>query len=186
MTDSSSSQSRLSNRKFLLYVAIGATLATVVLSAVGMVKSGTNGSLPAADAQPSPPPTPTKKPAAPFATDEHGFINSAARCDDTQTTDSIGRTHRSLVVICVDPSGKFEYRGVRLSDNAALRVAAEPTSGGGFVARNEGVTYAVSPTELVVTAGEEVLFRESMIDHLAPRLPATRPSAPSPTTTPSR
>ncbi len=191
MTDSSSHPFRLSIRKVLLYVAIGATLATLALSAGQLVKSGTNRSLPAAEARPSPPPdstTPTQKPPAPFATDEHGFINSDARCDDTQTTDAVGRTYRSLVVICVDPNGEYEYRGVRLTDNAALRVAAEPTSEGGFVVRNEGVKYAVSPTELLVTAGEKVLFREPMIEFHAPRLPTEAgPAAPPPaTTTPSR
>ncbi len=191
MTDSSSHQFRLSIRKVLLYVAIGATLATLALSAGQLVKSGTNSSLPAAEARPSPvidSTTPTQKSPAPFATDERGFINSAARCDDTQTTDAIGRTYRSLVVICVDPNGEYEYRGVRLSDDAALRVATEPTSEGGFVVRNEGVTYAVSPTELLVTAGEKVLFREPMIEFDAPRLPTEAgPAAPPPpTTTPSR
>ena len=178
-------------RKVLLYVAIGATLATVVLSAGEMVRSGTNSSLPAVEAQPSPPPDPTKptqqsQPA--FATDEHGFINSAARCDDTQIADAIGRTHRSLMVICVVPDGKYEYRGVRLSDNAVLLVAAEPTNEGGFVARNDGVTYTVSPTQLLVTSGETVLFREPMTEFEAPRLPAEAgPPAPVPrTTTPSR
>ena len=191
MTDPSSRQFReRSIRRALLYVAIGATLATLVISAAQLVKSGTNTSLPAADAQRShpDPPTPTQQSQAPFATDEHGFINSSARCDDTQIADAVGRTDRSLVVICVASDGKYEYRGVRLSDNAGLRVAAEPTAEGGFVARNEGVTYAVSPTQLLVTSGETVLFRESMTEFHAPRLPAESgpPAPPPPTTTPAR
>ena len=108
--------------------------------------------------------------------------------DNTQIADAFGRTDRFLVVICVAPDAKYEYRAVRLRDNTGLRVAAEPTAGGGFVARNEGVTYAVSPTQLLVTSDETVLSRESMTEFHASRLPAEAgPPAPvPPTTTPAR
>lgn len=120
---------------------------------------------PAAGADPIPAPSPVK-------TDDRGFVDSAARCDDAETVIAFGRTQRSLVAICADPDGTYQYRGVRISDDAALAVAAERTSSGGFEATNEGVTYAVSSNELLITSGDTTLFRESMVEYHAPRLPA--------------
>lgn len=109
-------------------------------------------------------------PAAPtaataFTFDESGFVGSPARCRDTQTARAIGRTERSLVVICLDRTGRLEYHGVRLSDRAALAASADVTPGRRFVARNYQVNYAVSPTELLVTAGSAVLKREPMVEY---------------------
>lgn len=102
---------------------------------------------------------------AAFAFDESGFVGSQARCRDTQTARAIGRTERSLVVICLDRNGRFEYHGVRLSDRAALAAAADVTPGRRFVARNYQTDYAVSPTELLVTSGSAVIKREPMVEY---------------------
>ncbi|MGV0810027.1 hypothetical protein [Mycolicibacterium setense] len=102
---------------------------------------------------------------AAFASDGSGFVDSAARCRDTQTARAIGRTERSLVVICLDRTGRLEYHGVRLSDRAALAASADVTPGRRFVARNYQVDYAVSPTELLVTSGSSVLKREPMVEY---------------------
>jgi hypothetical protein len=40
-----------------------------------------------------------------FTFDQQGFIGSRARCQNTETARAIGRTERSLVVICQDRSG---------------------------------------------------------------------------------
>ncbi|PEG60255.1 hypothetical protein H5U98_14685 [Mycolicibacterium boenickei] len=103
--------------------------------------------------------------AAAFASDGSGFVDSAARCRDTQTARAIGRTDASLVVICLDRTGRLEYHGVRLSDKAALAASADITPGRRFVARNYQVNYAVSPTELLVTSGSSVLKREPMVEY---------------------
>lgn len=102
---------------------------------------------------------------AAFASDGSGFVDSQARCRDTQTARAIGRTEGSLVVICLDRTGRLEYHGVRLSDRAALAASADVTPGRRFVARNYQVNYAVSPTELLVTAGSAVLKREPMVEY---------------------
>lgn len=61
-----------------------------------------------------------------FGVPGKSFIdNSAARCDGTQTALAVGRTQRSLVVICADQNGRYEYRGVRISDGALLKAPAE-------------------------------------------------------------
>ncbi|MGA5546278.1 hypothetical protein ACPCIR_30920 [Mycobacterium sp. NPDC051198] len=102
---------------------------------------------------------------AAFASDGSGFVDSQARCRDTQTARAIGRTEGSLIVICLDRTGRLEYHGVRLSDRAALAASADLTPGRKFVARNFQANYAVSPTELLVTSGSSVLKREPMVEY---------------------
>lgn len=106
-----------------------------------------------------------------YSTDAQGFVNSTARCDGTQAAVAIGRTEGSLVVICSDRNGRYDYLGVRLRDDAVLRTSARPTPSQEFVAQNAGVRYAVSPAELTVTAGDSIIKQEAMIDYraLAPR-----------------
>jgi hypothetical protein len=115
--------------------------------------------------EPAGPPTTADEPPALFAADDKGFVNSNARCGGQQTAAAIGRTERSVVVICAGDDGRYEYLGVRLSDDAMLRTAAEATSSRGFLARTVGVTYAVSPTELLVTAGAKVIKKERMLEY---------------------
>ena len=69
------------------------------------------------------------------------------------------------MVICAGENGRYEYLGVRMSDDAVLRTAAESTPSRGFLARNASVTYTVSPTELLVTAGATVIKQEPMIEY---------------------
>ncbi|WP_102144272.1 hypothetical protein [Mycobacterium hubeiense] len=145
----------------------------MLLVAVGLVtgllmKWAGKDSTAVAGARQLPAPAPVTRPpapASPFATDDRGFVNSAARCDGSQTASAIGRTAGSLVVICAEPGGSYEYFGVRLSDEASLHTAAQTASPRGFLARNYSVTYAVSPTELLVTAGDRVIKHEPMIEY---------------------
>lgn len=110
----------------------------------------------------------TPAPAEPTS-DELGYVGSAARCDETQTLMAYGRTSRALVVICVSPDGQLEYRGVRISDQAALSMAAARASSGTIIATNDGVTYVVSPTMLLVSEGDTVLYRDSWTEFHQPR-----------------
>ena len=75
------------------------------------------------------------------------------------------------MVICADAGGDYEYIGVRSSDNATLQVAAESTDDG-FVARTDGATYTVSPTQLVVVSGGKVIYRDTWIDYHQPQFSA--------------
>jgi len=111
---------------------------------------------------------PVTAPATAFAVDERGFVNSNARCDDTQTAVAVGRTPGSLVVICGDRNGEYGYRGVRLSDDAMLKTVARTTSTHVFIAKNASVTYSISPAGLRVTAGHAVIKQEPMIDYRGP------------------
>jgi hypothetical protein len=138
---------------------------------------------------PTPLPEAIAAPAGP-TTDEYGYVSSSARCDDSQALMAYGRTSRALVVICVSPTGQLEYRGLRLADQAGLSMPAARGADGTIVATNSGVTYAVSPTMLLVSEGDSVLYRDSWIEFRQPRFSgastATATSAsPSATATPT-
>ncbi|CAN5228130.1 hypothetical protein BH09ACT8_BH09ACT8_24720 [soil metagenome] len=164
----------LSSRNFLMLTGLGALLATVVLFVAVVTRQ------PAADAAPtttttSTTPTSTTSTtttsatttgaeSSPYATDIRGFVDSTARCDDGQTAVAVGHTQRSLVVVCSSADGGYQYRGVRVSDGAALKATASPTSDG-FEAETDGALYSVSPTELAVTSGGKVIYRDTWIEY---------------------
>jgi hypothetical protein len=159
--------------------AVGAAVAIAVLACAGSVATrATEGSVPVADRLiPSEPARVPKPPndvgqaapltatPAPFPSDDRGFIDSSARCHGSQPAYAIGRTPGSLVVICGEQAGQYEYLGVRLSDAAVLRTKAQTDSTRSFLAQRAGVLYAVSPTELKVTAGSTVIKQEPMIEY---------------------
>lgn len=182
----------LSIRTGLTLTGAGAMLATLVLFCGVAMRSGTDSSLPAAEAEPSPSPTSTTPAGSQssFATDERGFVNSAARCDAGQVVIAFGRTQRSLVAICADGSGGYQYRGVRIGDGVSLEVAAEAASDDTYVASNDGAEYAFSPTALTVTSDGNVIYRDTWVNYQEPRLAAeaapsrSAPSTAAPTTTP--
>ncbi|AKK30598.1 hypothetical protein AB431_16480 [Mycobacterium sp. EPa45] len=101
---------------------------------------------------------------ASFKADSRGYVDTGARCDENQTLMAYGRTSKSLVVICVKADGGLEYRGVRLSDNAPLHLPITRSSDGTLVASNDGVTYAVSPTQILVSSGDDVIYKDSWIE----------------------
>lgn len=124
-------------------------------------------------AQPKPVTGRTGQPTAPapapaIAMDSRGFVNSKARCEGTQSAVAIGRTKRSLVVVCKSPNGTYEYNGVRLSDGAVLTLKDVSVTPSGFEAHNDGATYAVSSKELVATSADAILARDAMVEYRAP------------------
>lgn len=102
--------------------------------------------------------------AAPPATDTRGFVDSTARCVAPSIAVAFGYTANSRVAICKDDaSGQFQYRGVRVSDGARLILAAKSTDRG-YVAENDGITYTVTSSALVISSGSQQVRSESMID----------------------
>ena len=163
--------------------AVGGLAALMVGAAVVL---GAPTVLPGATADPSDPASDA------VSSDEYGYLDSPARCDDDQTLMVFGRTSRAMVVVCVDPDGELEYRGVRVSDQAATAVSASRASDGTVIATNNGVTYALSPAMLLVSEGDNVLYRDPWIEFRQPRFSAapvtpsatpsaTRPQAPTST-----
>jgi hypothetical protein len=176
---------RVSSNKALAAAGTALILAALIALTGSVAKWGANDSEPVARArQPASPastppiatppaikqalppmPQPTRQPAVPYAADDSGFINSDARCEGPQPARAIGRTQGSLVVICAKQNGRYEYLGVRLADAAVLRTTAQTSSTRGYLAQRNSVVYAVSPTELVVTAGDTVIKQEPMIEY---------------------
>jgi hypothetical protein len=114
---------------------------------------------------PAPAPRQPQAPAPP--TDSQGFVDSAARCDATQRAVAIARTERSAIVVCETAAGDYSYRGVRLQDGASLRLDDVRPIPAGFEARNDGTTYRLSPTELVVISGETLQSRDPVVENRA-------------------
>jgi hypothetical protein len=112
-------------------------------------------------------------------TDDRGFVDSGVRCEAPQSAVAFGRTEQSLVAICVDRDGHYEYRGARLGDNAVLTVVAEPTVPGEFFAQKDGVTYTVTAKELVIKSDEyvrtEPVLQFGTPPLLAVEVPASKP-----------
>jgi hypothetical protein len=117
--------------------------------------------------------------AAPTAappSDSQGYVDSTARCTQPDTAVIFATTETSRVAVCKTAAGEFEYRGVRVSDGARLILAATQTSDGGFVAKNDGVTYSVTATSLTVSVGGSVIRTESWTDFNNPQSPASATS----------
>jgi hypothetical protein len=104
---------------------------------------------------------------AQMQTDDRGFVDSAVRCDVPQSAVAFGRTQRSLVAICVDQAGHYQYRGARFGDSAVLMVVAEPTVPGEFFAQKDGATYTVTAKQLVIKA-DNFSSTEPMLQYEAP------------------
>jgi hypothetical protein len=124
------------------------------------------------------------------STDALGFVDSTARCAAPDTAVVFGSTATSRVAICQASSGEYEYHGVRISDGAKLVVPASASDDGGFVADNDGITYTVTSSSLVVSEGNQEIRREPMVYFHGPKTPAastgtSAPAAPPPSTTPT-
>ncbi|MFF0817460.1 hypothetical protein ACFYVR_20185 [Rhodococcus sp. NPDC003318] len=99
-------------------------------------------------------------------TDEQGFVDvPSARCNYTDPAIAVGQTTASLVVICETGVGRLYYKGIRLSDGAAIEIDDPVATGDGFTATNDGVQYRLSPTSLVITEGSTLLTEESVLQY---------------------
>ena len=114
-----------------------------------------------------------------YPTDDRGFINSEVRCDAPQSAVAFSRTEQSIVAICVDQAGHYQYRGARLGDDAVLVVVAEPTVPGEFFAQKDGATYTVTAKELVIRSDDwvrtEPVLQFGAPPQLAVEMPGSRP-----------
>lgn len=83
----------------------------------------------------------------------------------------MGRTTKSVLVICEsDPTFAF-YRGVRLIDGAAIELLNAVRSGGGWDVTNpaDGTRYQVRPTSLTIITSDSQVFTEPMTQYAALR-----------------
>jgi hypothetical protein len=91
------------------------------------------------------------------------------RCDAPLRDVAVARTAASVVAICADPNGGYEYRGVRLSDGATLNLPAEHLDGRDYVARNNGISYQIGTKQLVIIAGDKLIRRENVLEYHEPQ-----------------
>jgi hypothetical protein len=127
--------------------------------------------------------------AADPATDTLGFVDSSARCAATSTAVAFGSTANSRVAICKNAAGQYGYHGVRISDGAKLIASASASADGSYVAKQDGVTYTVTSSALVVSDANGVIRREPMVSYHGPKTasapagtpqtPAAKPQAPA-------
>ncbi len=96
--------------------------------------------------------------------DANGYLDSAARCNTPEEVFFVGATESSQVAICQFPDDRYEYRGVRDSDGAALVAPASRSGGVSFIAQDHGLTYTVTTHSVVVSRAGEVIRRERMTD----------------------
>jgi hypothetical protein len=143
---------------------VRATVAAVLVCGLLCVGVATGATLPSASAGPGDLPV-----------DARGFVKSAARCDGPRNPVVVGRTARSLIAICVDGAGRFEYRGVRLSDRALLTVPARALQNGCFGVRNDDVNFTVSDKKLLLTSGLRIIRDEAMLQFEDFREPQSAP-----------
>jgi hypothetical protein len=113
------------------------------------------------------------------AFDSQGYLDSTARCSDTAVL--FGSTDSSRVAIC-KTSGGYEYRGVRVRDGAKLVLSASSAGGGSYTAVNDGITYTVSSSSLVVSSGGSAVRKESWVDFHGPQSQSSTSSSSAPTT----
>lgn len=109
---------------------------------------------------------PRLQPAA-LTMNDRGFVDSTARCDSGQDAVAIARTNRSAMVVCRVADGTLVYQGIRLRDGASLRLDDVRVIPTGFEAHNDGTTYRLSPTELVVITGEAQQSRDPILEYRA-------------------
>ncbi|KRD07988.1 hypothetical protein ASE48_11325 [Mycobacterium sp. Root265] len=95
--------------------------------------------------------------------DSQGYLESTARCTSPATAVIFGSTETSRIAICEQSDGSYQYRGVRVRDGARLVLPATAT-GDGYVAENDGLSYTVTTESLVVSAGDDVIRDESLLD----------------------
>lgn len=147
-----------------------AMVAGLFVAAAGWSGAATGLGLPTAWAKPPTVPT-----------DGRGYVDSPARCGPNQTAVVVGRTTLSLVAICTDGRGNYEYRGMRLSDEAVLVLPATSLTNGCFGARSDAVSYTVSEHKLLLMSGMRVLRDETMVEfrdyRTAPLAPVAQEAA---------
>lgn len=101
-------------------------------------------------------------------TDDLGWIaHPGARCDAGTLPAVMGRTAKSVVVVCQTQPGSFYYRGVRLSDGASIELANAVRSSGGFDVTNptDGTRYRVGPTSLSIAPPDGPVSSEPMLQY---------------------
>ncbi len=88
-----------------------------------------------------------------------------ARCNSANPAVAIGRTPKSLVVICEDYDGRFYFKGLGLADGHSVKIENFVLVEDKFTASSSGVRCLVSPVALTITRGLATITNEPMLEY---------------------
>ncbi|MFF0612241.1 protein kinase [Nocardia tengchongensis] len=100
-------------------------------------------------------------------TDAQGFAQTP-RCNANDPAMSIGRTGKSRLVVCRSATGRYYYKGLRISDGAEIQLNDPvPDGNGGFIVTNptDGTQYKITAYGLVITKDGQVQADEPMVEY---------------------
>jgi serine/threonine protein kinase len=101
--------------------------------------------------------------------DAHGFLRyPEARCHDADLAALAERTTKSALVVCKSAgAGTYYYRGVRLSDRAAIELPGATPAGDGFdvINADDGTRYEMRSQGLTITVNGEIADTEPMVEY---------------------
>jgi Protein of unknown function (DUF732) len=103
-------------------------------------------------------------------TDAQGFVDyPGARCDPGSSPAVLGRTTRSVLVVCQIGPANYYYRGLRLSDSESIELANAVRSSHGFDVTNpvDGTRYQIRPSDISITSPGGQVSSEPMIQYAA-------------------
>jgi serine/threonine protein kinase len=158
----------------VLWLTDGADRKTNVTAPVRPTTTGARNTAPTTPATiPASTPTTSAQPSSPIqislpGTDALGFLaHPGARCDPENPAAAMGLTAQSALVACRSGPATYYYRGVRLSDNAAIELANAVRSSDGFDVTNptDQTQYHLGPAALTITSPSGQVDTEPMIEY---------------------
>jgi len=103
---------------------------------------------------------------APRGTDLEGFLGyPGARCHSANPAVAVGRTAKSLLVVCESYDGRFYYKGFGLQDGLSVEVDNFVRGDDRFTAWHNGAQYFVSAAALIITKGPVTVSAEPMLEY---------------------
>ncbi|MET9492638.1 serine/threonine-protein kinase [Nocardia sp. NPDC006630] len=100
-------------------------------------------------------------------TDAQGFVGGL-RCNASDPALAVGTTAASRLVVCRTDTGRYYYRGLRISDGATQEIDDPvPVGIGGFTATNpaDGTKYLITTHALTIVKAGQILATEPMLEY---------------------
>jgi len=103
---------------------------------------------------------------APQGSDLEGFLGyPGARCNSANPAVAIGKTAKSLLVVCESYDGRFYYKGFGLQNGLSVEVDNFVRGNDAFTASDRGLQYRVSAAALIITKGSATPSVEPMLEY---------------------
>jgi hypothetical protein len=158
----------------LFFAIVGAVISVATTFAISDLPAPIRG-----NASTAPPASPSARPdylsdqaaaliarPAPRGTDVQGFVGYPdARCNSANPAVAMGRTSKSLIVICQNYAGRFYYKGFGLKGGRSVEVDDLELAEDKFTTTSNGALYLVSSTALTITRGSTSVVDEPMLEY---------------------